>query len=63
MTMFDWQTSGQVVSSRFWIYWAVSVPLTALLMGGLYFWYRFAVNEIERDTHHGRPQQAAQAAN
>lgn len=38
MTMFDWQAnseaaSSSVVSSDFWIYWVVTVPLTVVVLG------------------------------
>jgi hypothetical protein len=47
MNMFNWlddaqQNSGRVVSSRFWIYWVATVPLTLAVMGGWYIWYRTA---------------------
>lgn len=34
MSMFNWQASGTepVLSSRFWIYWAVTLPLTLLVL-------------------------------
>ncbi|KAJ9614554.1 hypothetical protein H2200_002691 [Cladophialophora chaetospira] len=47
MDMFNWMASaaeneGRVVSTRFWIYWAVTVPLTTTVMMGWYVWYRTA---------------------
>ncbi|KAL5332953.1 hypothetical protein BJX70DRAFT_87948 [Aspergillus crustosus] len=51
MSMFNWeedfsntessQSNSQTVSSRFWIYWAVSAPLTALTLGGWALWWSF----------------------
>lgn len=45
MGMFDWQpdadsesASSLYVSDKFWIYWAFSLPLTLLVMGGWYWW-------------------------
>ena len=41
--MFDWQASSDgssVVSSRFWIYWVVSVPLTAVIIVGWRLWWK-----------------------
>ena len=33
MPMFDWDaTEDRLVSRRFWIYWAVTVPLTAAVL-------------------------------
>ena len=56
VTMIDWLpdsqegTSGDSASSRggivtskyYWIYWVLTVPVTALVMTGWYFWYRHA---------------------
>lgn len=37
MSMFDSQTAGgSIVTSRFWIYWAVTIPLTIATVG---LWY------------------------
>lgn len=45
--VFDWQASSEdgssdhsVVSSRFWIYWVVSVPLTAATLLGWRLWWK-----------------------
>ena len=40
MSMFNWQASGTdpVLSSRFWIYWAVTLPLTLLVFSVWLFW-------------------------
>ncbi|KAF2728631.1 hypothetical protein EJ04DRAFT_556623 [Polyplosphaeria fusca] len=42
MSMFNWQASKAepVVSSRFWIYWAVTLPLTIAVFLGWYIWLR-----------------------
>ena len=52
MTMFSWDdvgsgdSSGQpptsYVTGKFWIFWTVAVPLTAITMAGWYLWFRFA---------------------
>lgn len=50
MGMFNWQADGGdvVVSSRFWIYWAVSVPLTLSVLGlWLTYVHRHKTNEGE----------------
>lgn len=45
MSMFDWQasstpnTTNGVVVSNIWIYWAVSLPLTLVVLGGWRFWW------------------------
>ncbi len=47
-TMFNWQTSASSsgsdghLSSYFWVYWAVTLPLTLVTLGGWYVWYRYA---------------------
>jgi hypothetical protein len=46
MSMFDWQASSddsgghRVMSKNFWIYWVVSLPLTALILVGWRFWWK-----------------------
>ena len=42
MDMFDWQApkSASVVSSRFWIYWAVTAPLTIVVVSIWFLWLR-----------------------
>lgn len=36
MTFFNFQNTGPVISPRFWIYWVITIPLTA---GIVAFWY------------------------
>ncbi|ETS86348.1 hypothetical protein PFICI_00176 [Pestalotiopsis fici W106-1] len=44
MSMFNWQpgtesdSAASYISDKFWIYWAFSLPLTILVMGGWYWW-------------------------
>ena len=49
MSMFNWQTSasgsGNHLSGYFWVYWAVTIPLTLVTLGGWYVWYRYADQE------------------
>jgi Mg2+ and Co2+ transporter CorA len=49
MTMFNWQTSASNpeshLSSYFWVYWVVTVPLTLLTLSGWHVWYRYADKE------------------
>ncbi|CAN9376029.1 unnamed protein product [Alternaria sp. RS040] len=42
MDMFDWQApkGASVVSFRFWIYWAVTAPLTVMVVLIWFFWLR-----------------------
>lgn len=44
MPLLDWQapSAGAVVSHRFWIYWAVTVPLTAVVLLLWSTWYLFS---------------------
>ncbi|KAF3939987.1 hypothetical protein ABW19_dt0201392 [Dactylella cylindrospora] len=40
MPMFDWDATASdlVISHRFWVYWAISLPLTCIVLGGTVFW-------------------------
>lgn len=39
MTFFNFQeSSGHYVSSQFWIYWAVTIPITVIITGIWYIW-------------------------
>jgi hypothetical protein len=42
MDMFDWQApkGASVVSFRFWIYWAVTAPLTVVVVSVWFLWLR-----------------------
>ena len=43
MTFFDWQSSKSndlYVSPLFWIYWAISIPLTIAVVGAYILWDR-----------------------
>ncbi len=43
MTFFNWQSSnpnGLYVSPLFWIYWAVTIPLTIAVVGSYVLWDR-----------------------
>lgn len=44
MPLLDWRAprGGSVVSHRFWIYWAVTVPLTAVILLLWSTWYLFS---------------------
>lgn len=41
-SMFDWQAEDirLVLNQRFWLYWAVSLPLTIITLGAWAFWTR-----------------------
>ena len=51
MTMFDWQDeNNHVLTSKFWIYWAVTVPLTLATVAAWYVWInRKASRESARE--------------
>lgn len=55
MSMFDWSApAGQkVVSHRFWVYWAFTVPITVvLLVIGLIWWFVFVrVKDQAKEVH------------
>jgi hypothetical protein len=47
MPMFDWESNGKdTISPNFWIYWAVSIPLTLITAGGWRVWWHY------QKTHH-----------
>ena len=48
--MFQWDavSNGSIVSGRFWMYWAVTVPLTLLTVMP-WFWWTQRVNKAHRD--------------
>ncbi|KAF2035891.1 hypothetical protein EK21DRAFT_53237 [Setomelanomma holmii] len=55
MGMFNWQAAKgvSVLSSRFWIYWAVTVPLTLLVFSIWLFWLRSHDKDNSRKSGHG----------
>ncbi len=40
MNMFDWQAQGdeKVLSGNFWVYWAVTLPVTAIVLAVWAVW-------------------------
>ncbi|KAF2112264.1 hypothetical protein BDV96DRAFT_525022 [Lophiotrema nucula] len=65
MSMFDWQTDGKahssnldegtkIVSRRFWIYWAISVPLTIAVLLTWRTWYHREKNHYRQKYPHVR---------
>jgi hypothetical protein len=40
MNMFDWQAQGdeKVLSGNFWVYWAVTLPVTAIVLAVWALW-------------------------
>ena len=58
MTMFDWypetddaSSSPQEtsVSSKFWLFWAISIPLTVLTMSGWFLWFKYADSKWNKE--------------
>lgn len=55
MGMFEWGAGAsqaskdtRVVSRRFWIFWAIALPLSSLTMLGWFLWYRHANRSWQR---------------
>jgi hypothetical protein len=49
MTFFNFQGSGSVDSDQFWIYWAVTLPLTAIIVGIWYVWERAREKKYDKE--------------
>jgi hypothetical protein len=68
MTMFDWQYSGDggaeagVVSNRFWIYWAIAVPLTMITLLGWGFWWRIEMKRYQTVFKHATGETGEKSA-
>jgi hypothetical protein len=43
MPLFDWEASSNssILKPRFWIYWAVTVPATAVILVLWRMWFKF----------------------
>jgi hypothetical protein len=40
-SFFDFKTSvGEDISSKFWIYWAITIPLTLIVLAAWIYWYQ-----------------------
>ena len=50
MGMFDWQhnADGGVISGRFWIYWAIAIPLTVVTLLGWGIWWGIEMKRFEK---------------
>ncbi|KAL9114442.1 MAG: hypothetical protein Q9227_001523 [Pyrenula ochraceoflavens] len=50
ISMFDWQHNADpaVISSRFWIYWVITIPLTALTLVGWGVWWGIEIKRFEK---------------
>ncbi|OCK99289.1 uncharacterized protein K441DRAFT_602405 [Cenococcum geophilum 1.58] len=55
MSMFNWgasasdKSSSRVVSSYFWVYWAVTVPLTLIVAFSWRLWWNWEKHNFDRD--------------
>lgn len=51
MPLLDWRapTGASIVSDRFWIYWVVTLPLTAAVLLLWSTWYLFAGSQRAQD--------------
>lgn len=56
MDMFKWQFPGSDAaaginraSPDFWIYWAVTIPLTIVTISGWAIWWKFEKYRFDRD--------------
>jgi hypothetical protein len=54
MSMFDWQAgtanddNSATLSNNFWIFWAVAIPLTFVVLVSWYMWWRLERFVYER---------------
>ncbi|ERF74519.1 hypothetical protein EPUS_03957 [Endocarpon pusillum Z07020] len=53
--MFHWQDDTSrlgrsTVSSQFWLYWVITVPLTLAVMTGWFCWYKYADRKRKKET-------------
>jgi hypothetical protein len=49
MTFFDWRDPESYVSPNFWIYWAVTLPLTFLIVAWYWTSERSRTRQYEKD--------------
>jgi hypothetical protein len=53
--MFDWNaensdsSGNSIVSSYFWIYWVITIPLTGLVGAGWRFWWTWEKRNFDAD--------------
>ncbi|ETN38011.1 uncharacterized protein HMPREF1541_07634 [Cyphellophora europaea CBS 101466] len=52
MSMFDWLHDDDegTVSPLLWVYWLVTIPLTAIVLAGWWLWYKRADREWQKET-------------
>ena len=49
MTFFNFQNEGPQVSDQFWIYWAVTLPVTAIIVALWYVWEKRREARYDRE--------------
>lgn len=51
MPLFDWDSSpgGGIATHHLWIYWAVTVPLTVLVLSTWAIWIHFRIRRHDRE--------------
>jgi hypothetical protein len=56
MPLFDWQASskGGIVGQYFWIYWAFTIPLTALVLGAWTVWIQLKLKKHRKEDNEVR---------
>ncbi|KAI0436986.1 hypothetical protein F4803DRAFT_196878 [Xylaria telfairii] len=47
--LFNWQDEGMVVSKLFWVYWALSIPLTIIVAVGWRLWWSVEKKRFDED--------------
>ncbi|TVY88557.1 hypothetical protein LAWI1_G005732 [Lachnellula willkommii] len=49
MTFFNFQDPGPAVDNRFWIYWAITIPVTGIIVGVWYVWEKKRERRYENE--------------
>jgi hypothetical protein len=49
MTFFNFQNPGPVVNNRFWIYWAITIPVTIFIVGIWHVWEKRRERKYESE--------------
>lgn len=49
MTFFNFQDGQSIVSEQFWIYWAVTIPLTVIIVAIWYIWEKKREARYDRE--------------
>lgn len=50
MTFFNWQSNnGQYVSEKFWMYWAITIPVTIVIVAIWFVWERWREAKYDKE--------------